>query len=144
MAKKRMGKKTRFHLSAKGETALAWVGSLVVVLLLLILLFWGKKLFFPAGEAELTRISKRAEADAEAYAKLVSAGVILRAERGVEVALVDAQKWMAPPFIEREQSAEAVGRHLQARLLFFDDPAGGRLGWYQDGVGYREPAKPKE
>lgn len=144
MAKKRMGKKTRFHLTAKGETALAWVGGVVVVVLVALLFMWGKGMLFPAGEKELARLAKLAQEDAAATEKLVSAGTFLRAERGVEVVLVDRGRWTEMPLLEREQAACAAGRHLKARLLFFDDPSGARLGWYQEGVGYREPPAPKK
>ena len=137
------GKRTRFHLTRKGETALAWTGGLVVLVLVVILLFWAKGRLLPADPAEAKRLAEVAHKDTVLYDALVAEGAIVKAAEGREDLVVDRQKWLAKTLTEREHAGGAAARKLGLRRAFFDDSAGVRVGWYLAGSGYKEPPKAK-
>jgi len=138
------GKRTRFHLTRKGETALAWTGGLVLLVLAAVLLFWAKGHLLPVDPAEAKRLAEVAAKDAAALKGLMGQGTVLRADPGQEEVIVDRERWLAQTPLEREQAGGAVARTLGLRRAFFNDGSGARVAWYVEGGGYREPpvAKP--
>jgi len=135
------GKRTRFHLTRKGETALAWTGGLIVLILVVLLLFWVKGHLLPVDPAEAKRLAEIAAKDASVLKDLEARGAVLKASEGSEDILVDREKWLAQTPLERERAAGAVARTLGVRRALFDDGSGARVGWYLEGAGYKEPPK---
>ena len=135
----RGGKRTRFHLSRKGETILAWAGGVVAVLALALLFLWARANFFPPNPQEATRLEKLHRKDVALFDNLLSNRVLLSTEPRNDSLVVDRGKWFAMSLAEREQAAGAAARRLKQKRLFFLDGSGATAGWYLDGAGYKEP-----
>ncbi len=137
----RGGKRTRFHLSRKGETILAWAGGVVAVIVLVLLIVWARARFFPPNPQEESRIQALHLKDTVLYEGLISSRILLSPKPRNDSLFVDREKWLAMQFAEREQDAGAVARHLNQKRLFFLDGSGATVGWYLDGAGYKEPSE---
>ncbi len=129
LRKERGGKKTRFHLSRKGETALAWSGGVILVIVIVLLAFWARARFFAPNAQEARRLEALNQKDAAVCAGLI-AGRLLLSEKPVnDNLIVDREKWLAKPAAEREQDAGALARHFGQKRLFLLDGSGATMGW---------------
>ena len=142
--KDRGGKRTRFHLSRKGETALAWAGGVILIIAVALLAFWARARFFAPDTGEARRLDAINQKDAAICQGLIAGRVILSEKPAHDNLIVDRDRWLAKPVTEREQDAGALSRHFGQKSLFLLDGSGATVGWYQEGAGYKEPsAKPQ-
>lgn len=136
----RGGKRTRFHLSKKGETILAWAGGVVAVLVLALLFLWARATYFAPNPQEASRIEAAHRKDATLCEGLMSSRILLSPKPQDDSLIVDRGKWLAMPLAEREEAAGAVARHFGQKRLFLLDGSGATVAWYLAGAGYKEPS----
>jgi hypothetical protein len=136
----RGGKRTRFHLSRRGETILAWAGGVVAVVVLALLFLWARATYFAPNPQEASRIEAAHRKDAALCESLMSKRILLSPKPQDDSLIVDRGKWLAMSLAEREEAAGAVARHFGQKRLFLLDGSGATVAWYLVGAGYKEPS----
>jgi hypothetical protein len=137
--RKRSAKMSRFNLSRRGEIVLASMGGLILALVLIgsAWLWLAPRLKSGPSEAQQREAKLAAEAE-KTWAELQTRDILRGIRDNREDVLVDGEKWAALTAGEREAYAGAAARHLGGRRCFvFDAASGQRLGWFQEGTGYR-------
>lgn len=134
----RAKKLSRFPMSRKLEVALGWLGGILVLAAVLFIAGYLAQKYWHRS-AEISSAQKAVAAERAALLeKLRSSGVVVSEVRERETLFVDAARWRALSFRDREHaSAAGADRFASHRCFILNAADASAVGFYSRSGGYR-------